>query len=235
MTSEQHTTVAIRNRWAVIFPAVGALLGLSAAFLVGPAVAWLLNQIGDAPGPLRLAALLPLAWAIPVLMIVGVGVGLVFLAQWHKEAGRVLVDARGLTVEGQTGGRRVGRDKIDGVFTDGTDLVVVDAAGREPLRTPVDEELAAQLPAALAQHGLRHLGDGDPREDEFMTWVDGEDALAEESEALLRERHRAILDQRPGRMQELAEKLTDRGVIVRDRARDGTQEQQYRLSGAGEP
>lgn len=224
------TTVAIRTRWTAIFPLVGAIIGLIAAFIIGPVVAWLLNLIGDAPGPMRLAALLPLAWAIPVLMVIGAVVGFIFLAQWHEEAGRVLIDARGITVDRKHGRQLVTRDNIREVFTDGHDLVILGVAGRELLRTAIDDELATQLAAPLGQYSYPYLGVRDPREDDFVVWVDGEEALEAESETLLRDRHRAKLDEKPGRMQELTELLAQRDIAVRDR----NDEQQYRVAGAGE-
>lgn len=223
-------TIAIRRRWAMMFPLAGAIVGLIVAFTLGPVVAWLLNQIGDAPGPMRLAALLPLAWAIPVLMIIGAVMGFLLLAQWDEDAGTVRVDARGITVERKDGKRRIARERINGVFTDGNDLIIVDAGGRELLRTKTDDELAAQLGPVLEQHSYPYLGAQDPREGYFVTWVDGEEALDVEVEALLRDRHRAKLDKKQGRMQELSEQLSERGIAIRDR----DEEQQYRVIGAGE-
>lgn len=229
-TSSDAATVAIRRRWTVIFPLAGALIGLATAFIVGPVVAWLLNQIGDAPGPLRLAALLPLAWAIPVLMIIGAVVGVVLLAQWHEEAGTVRVDARGITVEHKTGRQRVARERVGEVFTDGVDLVIVDEVGRELLRNRTDDELAAQLGRVLERYSYPYVGTRDPREEHFVAWADGEDALDAESEGLLRDRHRAQLDNQTGRMQQLADQLSERDIVVRDR-KDG---QQYRVTGPPE-
>lgn len=227
---ETATTVAIRTRWTLIFPLVGAIIGAIAAFIIGPAVAWLLNLIGDAPGPLRLAALLPLAWAIPVLIIIGAVAGFIFLAQWHEEAGKVLLDARGITVDRKHGKQLVTRGNIHEVFTDGHDLVIIGTADRELLRATIDDELAVQLAAALGQHSYPYLGDRDPREDDFVAWVDGEEVLEAETESLLRDRHRAKLDEKPGRQQELSELLTRRDIAVRDRG----EEQQYRVTGTGE-
>lgn len=230
LAPDETATIAIRRRWAMMFPLAGAIVGLIVAFTLGPVVAWLLNQIGDAPGPMRLAALLPLAWAIPVLMIIGAVVGFLLLAQWDEDAGTVRVDARGITVERKDGKRRIARERINGVFTDGNDLIIVDAGGRELLRTKTDDELAAQLGPVLEQHSYPYLGAQDPREGYFVTWVDGEEALDVEVEALLRDRHRAKLDKKQGRMQELSEQLSERGIAIRDR----DEEQQYRVIGAGE-
>lgn len=89
--------------------------------------------------------MLPLAWVIPVLMILGAAAGFILLAHWQKETGKRLVDARGLTVERKEGKRQVTRERIGEVFTGDEDLLGVTVAGEELLRTPVDDELAAQL------------------------------------------------------------------------------------------
>lgn len=73
--AENSINVSIPRRWIVGMHVSGALLGFGAAFVIGPLVTWLLGFAGDAPGPLRLAAGLPLVWAIPVLTLVGLGVG----------------------------------------------------------------------------------------------------------------------------------------------------------------
>ena len=72
--AENTVNVSIPRRWIVGMHAAGALLGFGAAFVIGPLVTWLLGLAGDAPGPLRLAAGLPLVWAIPVLTLAGLGV-----------------------------------------------------------------------------------------------------------------------------------------------------------------
>lgn len=209
------TTIGIRSRWKVIFPVVGALLGIVAAFIVGPAVGWLLNQIGDAPGPLRIAALLPLAWAIPVLAILGAVAGVIMLGQWEEEAGGIAVNDDGLTVEKKSGKRLIRSPRA--IFTDGHDLVALDAEEREVLRTPIDEELTAQLEAALAEHGHPYLGTVDPHEADFVEWVEGATPVSDEAATLLLERHRAQQDGQPGTVERLRAELNTLGIAVRDR------------------
>ncbi|MGP6173245.1 YqeB family protein [Corynebacterium sp. A21] len=166
-------TVAVRRRWYAAFQLVGAVVGALSAFVIGPIVGWLLSLIGDAPGPLRLAAELPLAWAIPALAILGAIVGLVLVAQWHEDAGTVLIDGRGITVADKDGKQRVLREDIQSIFTDGKDLIIDDLSGHERLRKKADDELATQLPAVLKNFDYRYLGTNDPQEAEFAEWVDG--------------------------------------------------------------
>lgn len=224
------TTISIRRRWTYLFPAASAALGLAAAFLVGPAVGWLLTQIGDAPGPLRLAALLPLAWAIPVLAILGAILGMVMLGHWHDETGTVSIDRDALVLEGKNSRRRVSREVMGTVFTDGQDLVIRDLDGTEVLRSPIDGEIAAQLGPPLEAHGFPYAGAADPHEQEYREWMEGDDTatvVGAEINSLLLSRHRALQDKNPGTAERLRVALAERGVAVRDRSAV----QQYRVTG----
>lgn len=73
----------------------GAALGFGAAFVIGPVVTWLLGLVGDAPGPLRLAAALPLEWSVPVLTLAGLCVGIWLAHEWQKENGSLTVASEG--------------------------------------------------------------------------------------------------------------------------------------------
>ncbi|MGP5498074.1 YqeB family protein [Corynebacterium flavescens] len=88
-------TVGISSRYLTVFTAGGALIGLISSFIVGPVVSWLLSLIGDAPGPLRLAAELPLALAIPVLTIIGAVAGFLIASSWIRDAGTIDVGGMG--------------------------------------------------------------------------------------------------------------------------------------------
>jgi hypothetical protein len=83
------TTVRIPAGYTVTFTVGGAVVGLVAAFIVGPLVGWLIGLIGDAPGPLRLAAELPFIGALPVLAVLGAVAGFVIVASWSDGAGSI--------------------------------------------------------------------------------------------------------------------------------------------------
>ena len=61
--TENEVAVTVPTSWMTGFAAVGAAVGLGAAFAVGPAVTWLLELVDAAPGPLRVVAALPAAAA----------------------------------------------------------------------------------------------------------------------------------------------------------------------------
>lgn len=224
-TRGETTTVGIPSKYVTIFTAGGALIGLVAAFIVGPAVAWLLGLIGDAPGPLRIAAELPFAWAVPVLTILGAVGGFLVVSSWTEDAGTIDVADNGLTVHTKDADRFVKRDRIAYVIAEKKALVLIDGGDRELLRSPLEDEMVPGLRAALDAHGYPVLATSDPFEKEFATWVDGDGRQDGEIEDLLRTRRHALADEHHGAAEDALHKLRDRGVMVRDR--DGRQ--QYRV------
>ena len=224
--TEAETTVTIPSEWIVGLCAAGAAVGFGAAFVVGPTVEWLLSLVGDAPGPLRIAARLPLAWAIPVLTLAGAGVGFWITREWRKETSAVTVSARGVTIESAGARQHIDRDRIGGVFTDGKDLVVTDPQTNELSRSGTDAVLARRLRRAFERFGYPWQGNSDPYESGYVTWADGSGGVAGRVDDLLRARHRALADKRAGAAADARDELRALGIAVRDR--DHTQ--QYRES-----
>ncbi len=222
MVMSEPVVVKVPRRWTAGFCIAGALVGLGAAFVVRPVLGWLLGLLGDAPAPLRLAGLLPLPWAVPVLMLAGLVAGLLIAAGWSEGLGRVEVGAGGVRVVRKESSRFVPYARIAEAYADADELVLADARGLELLRAPTDGVLLAQLEAAFAAHGLRWRGRGDPREAEYRTWVDGEEALEPEAEELLRSRGYALMDKKEGEAFRARESLLELGIVVRDR--DGNQQ-----------
>ncbi|HIW90548.1 MAG TPA: hypothetical protein H9870_02650 [Candidatus Corynebacterium avicola] len=217
----ESTSVAIPGHFAPIFTVGGALIGLAAAFVVGPLVAWLLGIIGDAPGPLRLAAELPLVWAVPVLTIIGAVAGFLICASWTEDAGTIEVSDAGITRHLKDSDRFFARERITGVVASGKELVLLGDAA-EIYRGASESEMIPGLRAALRAHGYPELLDTDPHEREFSAWVEGNGALSAEAEDQLRIRRRALTDKKVGEAEGAAEKLRTLGVMVRDR--DGRQQ-----------
>ncbi|MCQ9368314.1 hypothetical protein NQ036_08695 [Brevibacterium sp. 91QC2O2] len=217
------STVAIPTGYRPAFIVGGGLIGLLAAFVVGPLVSWLVGRIGDAPGMLRLAAELPLAWALPVLTIVGAIGGFLIVGKWMDEAGAIEVSARGITVHTEDADRFIAAEDISGLARTGhKELLVLGTGGRELLRSRLEAEMVPGLVAALDAHGLPGLAPADPHEADFTTWVDGAGLVEGDLEELLRSRRRALADKRGGAAEDALEALRDRGVMVRDR--DGRQQ-----------
>lgn len=215
--AENSINVSIPRRWIVGIHVSGAVLGFGAAFVIGPLVTWLLGFVGDAPGPLRLAAGLPLVWAIPVLTLVGLGVGAWFSRVWQKENGTIAITSEGVTVHRAGSSRHVARGRIGGVFTDSRDLVVIDSASNELLRVPTDKVLVHRLHAAFEHFAYPWQGTRDPRDHTFETWIDGSGSLDDRAHDLLRTRQRALADKRPGAAEDARDELRDLGIAVRDR------------------
>jgi len=223
---EKGVTVAIPMRWIVGFGVVGLALGFGSAFVVGPLVNWLLGLIGDAPGPLRLAATLPMEWAIPVLALLGLCLGVWVGREWRRENGETTVSAEGVTVRRGGAGHHVPRAQISGVFTDGYELILVSQSTNELLRTATDQILIGRLQQAFEGLGYLWQGTADPHENDFVTWIDGKGSLDDRAHLLLRVRQRARTDKQSGAADGARDDLRDLGIVVRDR----DDAQQYRLA-----
>ncbi|MFE7112876.1 hypothetical protein ACFU98_38605 [Streptomyces sp. NPDC057575] len=208
--------------WAVILG--GAALGLGAAFAVGPLADWMTSLFDSAPGPLRLAAALPLMWAVPVLTLCGSVAGAWLAGTWRKENPVIEVGADSVVVHDATGGRHVERARIAEVFTDGRELVLRDTDGTEHVRTRVDSGLTGRLQSAFEQQRYPWRGTVDPHETEYTAWVDNGPGLDEHAHTLLRMRQRALTDDRTGAADEARDELRTLGISVRDRGKT----QQYR-------
>lgn len=218
----ETTVVQIPAKYTWIFTALGALVGVLAAFIVGPLVSWLLGLIGDAPGPLRLAAELPFAWAVPVLTVVGAIAGFLIAASWNDDAGTIEVNDAGITVHSKDADRYVPKAKTDRVAAEKKELVILDVQTSEIFRGPVEDEMLPGLRVALAARGYPQLETSDPYGDRFVTWVEGGGQLDEKTEDLLRARRRALADDQAGAAEDALDRLRRSGVMVRDR--DGRQE-----------
>ena len=223
--AQEDVTVRLDARWAWLFAVLGAALGLGAALAVGPVVEWLLALIDTAPGPLRLASVLPFAWAAPILTVAGAIAGWFVYGTWSEEVSEVTVSSTEVRVTTGSTTVRLAREEVVEAFLDREELVVVDARGRELCRARSDTSVAHRLRDAFERFGYPWAGTSDPRDAEFVTWVDRSEDLDEQTHALLRRRRRALTDERTGTAEELRDELLDLDVVVRDRG----DSQQYRL------
>ncbi|WGH90350.1 hypothetical protein QDX23_09535 [Auritidibacter ignavus] len=215
--SESSITVTVNSKLMPVFATVGAVVGAVATFMIGPVVSWLLERVDSAPTPLRLIDQLPLVWSLPLMTVLGAVGGWIIFGIWNEEVGRVVIDGDEVRVDTKTGSSTFSRQEISQVFLDKEELVLTDATSRELSRTGSDSGLATKLGAAFSAFGYPWRGIGDPRESEFVEWVDRSADLDEPVHALLRARRRALADGKAGEAESLREQLSDRGVIVRDR------------------
>ena len=222
--SDASITIALDKKYAPVFIAVGAGLGLAAAAAVGPVVAWMLATVDGAPAPLRLVDQLPTTWAIPLLMLAGGVVGWFIFAVWGEEVGTVTVTHDDVLISGSKTSASFSREEIAEAFLDKDELVLLDASSRELSRTSSDGAVAQRLAAAFERFGYLWAGTTDPRDGQFTPWVDRSRDLEAHLHELLRRRRRAMADGRTGEAEEARDELLAAGIVVRDRG----EQQQYR-------
>uniref|UniRef100_UPI002634516A YqeB family protein n=1 Tax=Nesterenkonia sp. TaxID=704201 RepID=UPI002634516A len=205
--SETSITVTVDSKLMPAFAGVGAALGFGAAWAVGPVVSWLLDRVDSAPAPLRLIDQLPLVWSLPLLTVLGAVAGWIVFSLWNEEVGSVVVDPEKVRVHTKASSAEFTRDEVAEIFLDKDQLVLVDAESQELSRTSSDSGLAGKLGEAFRSFDYPWRGAGDPRDAEFVEWVDRSGPLEEPVHALLRARRRALADGKNGEAEALREQL----------------------------
>lgn len=228
--SENSVTVELDQRLSHVFAGVGAVVGFLAAFAVGPVVDWLLGRFDSAPVPLRLISELPLLGAVLLLTVAGLLAGWMVFSMWSDDVSTVTVSPDGVLIKYRKSSVRFSRAEIGQIFMDGEELVLVDTSSRELSRTTGDSSISRKLKEAFERFGYAWMGTSDPRDAEFIPWVDRSGDLDEKMHTLLRSRRRALADEKPGAAEEAREGLAELGIVVRDRG----DEQQYRIVGQPE-
>lgn len=193
--------------------ALGAVLGLIVRGLVG----WLERTLDGSPGPLRIAAQLPVGVAAGVLTVVGLIGGIILVAAWqHEVAALTVADDR---VELAAGGHRrwMARDEIGEAFLGrGGELTFLDRRGRLLAAAGTDGVPKAGIARALTDACYPWRGDADPYEAEYTRFVQGRGDVDPDVESLLRERAVARAEKRAPTARELRLRLGEAGVVVRD-------------------
>ncbi|OLT42524.1 hypothetical protein BJF85_22650 [Saccharomonospora sp. CUA-673] len=215
-SAEAGTVTVEEPRWAyaaiaVVFPAVGALLGWGL-----PALAewWVTLPWAPLAGPAELVASLPDPWVLVAPVAAGAIAGLVMAGiAWHE---RSQVQFGATTVEVQAGGHTdtVDRAEVAGAFVDGKQLVVLGTDTAELVRRTTDLS-ERKLRDAFTAHGFR-WHDGDPHADEFRRWVPDLPGLPTGAEALLAARQRALEGKDADEVEVLRRELVRLRVAVRD-------------------
>lgn len=226
MTNLQRQSVTLRMPDTVLWLLrIGiTVLGLVLGLLVKPLFNWITDLVGDAPGPLRVAAALPTGWAIAALTAAGAVVGWWVARVARKESLLLTVDGDSVRLSQDGADRYLAREDVGEVFRDGKELVLLDRRTKELARHDASDLNATDVRAAFERFDYPWRGAGDPHEAEFRRWVDGHPDLDEHGNQLMRARARALADKQPGTAANLADDLSAAGIVVRDRKGS----QQYR-------
>ncbi|MDH6194081.1 hypothetical protein M2272_000702 [Mycobacterium frederiksbergense] len=199
----------------------GAILGLVARGLVG----WLERTVDGSPGPLRIAAQLPVGVAVGVLAVAGLVGGVLLVGMWQNEVAELTVakDHVEVAVDGHR--RWIAAGDVGEAFLGrGGELTVLDPQGRLLAVAGTDGIPARRIAAAFRLAGYRWSGEADPYEDDYARFVDGRDTASRQVLDLLRERAVARAEKRGPTARDLRLRLGEAGVVVRDRG----DEQEFR-------
>lgn len=226
---EPAVTVRMSEGWPWLFRLGCPAVGLGLGFLVAPAVGWLLDVAGSAPGPLRVLAQLSTGWAVLVTTLLGVAAGLWLAQTARKESLSVTVTRSHIDPSQAGDDHYLPGDRIGAVFRDGSDLVLLDTRTTELARQKASDLSWNRLREAFERFDYPWRGSTDPHDREFRRWVDGHPDLDTTAHDLLRARTRAIKDGKSGAAAETQDRLGATGIVVRDRG--GTQEYR-RIPGA---
>jgi hypothetical protein len=219
--SDPSSTVRLSAVWSWVLPALGAVAGFGLGFLVRPAFGWVTAQFDSAPGPLRIAALLPTGWAVAALAIAGVAGGVWLATEWRAGSLMLAVDETGVRLSQDDRDRFVAAEDLAAALRDGPDLVLLNRDGGELSRNRVDDLSTSKVRRALEAIGCRWI-EGNPIDPQFQRWVDGDPGLPKALNDLLRVRSGAVADGQSGMVYTVTEQLRSAGVAIRDRG--GVQE-----------
>ncbi|WP_280262569.1 YqeB family protein [Nocardia wallacei] len=203
--------------WLWVFTIGGLALGCGVGFALPAVGQWLLDTVESAPGPVRVAMKLPPALLVPIAAILGIVGGAVLFEIARKECPTLTIADDHLELSRDGRARYIERGRVEAVFREGADLVLTDRRGLRLARCKASDLPAAALARAFRDHGYPWQDRDDPLASDYITWVDGRPETGATVDALLRNRRRALDDDKPGTVEEVEEQLTALGVDVRDR------------------
>jgi hypothetical protein len=206
------------------YPRWGQALYVLVPALLGAGLGWALTALVDLllglpwipfRGPLSLIDSVPDQIAVPVLIGLGLLVGVIFgLYALHEELS-ITVDDHRVRLRRGDADRRLNRTAIADVFLDGKDLVLLGHDSNELARERTDRP-AARLADAFTLHGYPWRADGDPRAGDFRLWSENAQGLPAGARAMLSMRARALKDKKTEDAADLRTELINLGVVVRD-------------------
>ncbi|MEV0675483.1 hypothetical protein AB0I60_03065 [Actinosynnema sp. NPDC050436] len=196
------------------FPVLGAAAVYAVKLLAG-----LLLTLPWVPfeGPLRLVDSVPEPWGTVGAIALGAVAGLVLAVIGKHESLSVSVDRHEVVLDRGEDTTAVPAERVDAVFLDGKQLVLLGHRQEELAREQSDLR-PVELAEAFRGQGFRWL-DADPHHDAFRRWVPGTPGLPIGADALLKARDRALRgkDKSMKDARELRAELARLGVVVRDR------------------
>ncbi|BDH55820.1 hypothetical protein [Tsukamurella sp. PLM1] len=216
-TVSPTTTIGL-SRWVqvgvlLVTTVAGALLGL----VVRGLVSWLERTVDGSPGPLRIAAQLPVGVAVGVLAVAGLIGGVVLVGAWQNEVAALTVADDHVELVVDEHRRWMARDEIGETFLGrGGELTFLDRRGRLLAAAGTDGVPKARIARALTDTGYPWRGAADPYEAEYTRFVHGRGDVEPEVESLLRERAVARAEKRAPTARDLRLRLGEAGVVVRD-------------------
>jgi hypothetical protein len=206
------------------YPRWGQALYVLVPAVVGAGLGWALTALVDLllglpwipfRGPLSLIDSVPDQIAVPVLIGLGLLVGVIFgLYALHEELS-ITVDDQRVRLRRGDADRRLDRTAIADVFLDGKDLVLLGHDSNELARERTDRS-AARLADAFTQHGYPWRAEGDPRAGDFRLWSESAHGLPAAARAMLSMRARALKAKKTEDAADLRAELINLGVVVRD-------------------
>jgi hypothetical protein len=192
--------------------------------ILGAGAGWLLKSIAGwvaglewAPfqGPFKLIASIKEPHATIGALALGFLAGLVISVLGHAESLKVIVAADSVELARPwQSPNEVHRSKIDAVFADGKDLVLLAAGGAEIAREKSDLEVT-QLQPVFERYGYKWLA-SDPYQEDFRRWIEDDPAVPGSANALLKVRATAVRKDKPADAAELRKELAKLGVVVKD-------------------
>ncbi|KSW29196.1 hypothetical protein [Cellulomonas sp. B6] len=210
------TAVALSGRALAVLTGTGLVLGAALGSVTGPLVTWADRTLLPVPLLRDVVLATPAGPQVAVVAVVGGAVGAWCWERWRRDVGVVEVTAEGIGVVRHGHERFVARAAVEHVHTDGDDLVVLGAGGRQLLRCPADA-LLRRTGRALRAAGYPWSEDGDPHADEWRRWAQGRPGMPDGADALLVRRRAALGDEDPATVDALTSELGTIGVAVRDR------------------
>lgn len=194
------------------FPVAGALAGTLLTF----ALDWIVG-LSWAPfqGPLKLVDEVTGQWTLPVLVGVGLllGLGLALITQ--KEVARVKVSGSEVVLVQGGGEQVVPRESVATAFEEHGRLVLQDDTGRRSGGVLLEDLSVDEVRLALTQHGYVWV-DKDPFDGAFARWIPGAPALSADADAILAARQKALEKNNGTESEDFRHELARIDLVVRD-------------------